>query len=157
MALEIERKFLVDPEKLGPLGQGCRIIQGFIPTSTHTAVRVRLADDAAYLTLKGETRGAMRTEFEYAIPVKDAQEILAELCDERQIEKTRYLLQTSGASWEIDIFEGANAGLVVAEIELGDEAEQVELPPWVLKEVTGDARYYNANLVAHPFREWRND
>jgi adenylate cyclase len=154
MATEVERKFLVDTARLGPLQEGMAIRQGFISTRDHTVVRVRLAGDSAWLTLKGESKGAARSEFEYAIPPREARQIIAELCHGRVIAKTRYSREYAGHRWDIDVFEGENAGLVIAEVELASESEPVPLPDWVAEEVTGDARYYNVNLVSHPFSHW---
>ncbi|MCB1855559.1 MAG: CYTH domain-containing protein [Pseudomonadales bacterium] len=154
MATEIERKFLVDLKRLGPLGNGVAMRQGFIPTADLTAVRVRLAGKLAWLTLKSANEGALRTEFEYPIPAADAEQILARMCGGKAIEKTRYLRRCGEHVWEIDVFEGANAPLVVAEIELGSEQEAFQRPEWLAGEVTGDARYYNVNLLSHPFGEW---
>ena len=157
MALEIERKFLVDVNRLGALNGGRRIVQGYIPTAGTTSVRVRLVDEAAWLTLKGPSRGMTREEFEYTIPVGDAREILARLCDERVIEKTRYLVENAGHTWEVDVFSGANQGLVVAEVELAAESEAVQVPDWATREVTDDPRYRNANLATRPWRDWGGD
>lgn len=157
MALEIERKFLVDAARLGSLEDGEEISQGFIATADLTAVRVRLAGERAWLTIKGESAGARRTEFEYAIPCADARQILAEMCGGLAVTKTRYRRQYRGHEWEIDVFHGANGGLVVAEVELASEAEEPELPDWVTEEVTGDPRYYNMNLARHPFSHWHRE
>lgn len=154
MAREIERKFLVDPGRLGALADGVEILQGFIETRDLTVVRVRIAGGDAWLTLKGKNTGAVRTEFEYPIPVSDARQILSELCGERVIVKTRYLRQFAGHTWEIDVFAGDNAGLSVAEVELKSEDENLLLPDWVGLEVTEDPRYYNVNLLSHPFCDW---
>jgi len=154
MAIEIERKFLVDLGRLGGLTAGEVISQGYIPTQDKTAVRVRTKGDSAFLTLKGENRGAARLEFEYEIPVTDAQVILAQLCSGPRIEKVRYTMNFGNHLWEIDVFHGENLGLVVAEVELTHEDEDLSLPPWVNEEVTGDSRYYNVNLLTHPYLRW---
>lgn len=150
MGIEIERKFLVDPDKLPPLPRANVIKQGYIPSESAT-VRVRLRDNAAYLTLKGRSRGCTRSEFEYSVPVDDALAMLEELCTAPLIEKKRYRITYSGHVWEVDIFEGENSGLLLAEIELASEDETFEIPPWVTEEVTADKRYYNANLRKLPF------
>lgn len=155
MAKEIERKFLIDLERIGSLEGGTMIKQGYIATADKTAVRARIAGAKAYLTLKGENKGVTRAEFEYDIPVEDAEEIIRELCRGPIIEKTRYLVVNFGHTWEVDIFHGDNEGLIVAEIELGSETEKFELPLWVTKEVSGDEKYYNSNLLDHPFKHWR--
>jgi adenylate cyclase len=155
VGVEIERKFLVNPARLGPLEGGESIRQGYIAAGEHAVVRARLASDRAWLTLKGRSRGAARSEFEYSIPPEEARQIIDELCSRPVIAKTRYRREYRGHTWEIDVFEAENAGLIVAEVELADESEEPALPDWVEREVTGDARYYNASLVQHPFSEWR--
>lgn len=154
MAKEIERKFIVDTSRWSPQGLGMRVRQGYLPTSGKTAVRVRITGEGAWLTLKGENKGPVRSEFEYPVPISDAHQILDELCERPFIEKTRYLVDYAGATWEVDVFEGENAGLVIAEIELTSENQKINLPSWVLNEVTDDPRYYNVNLVSRPFSAW---
>lgn len=154
MAKEIERKFLIKQAELGPLEGGAAIKQGYISTKDNTAVRIRVSGNKAYLTLKGENKGVTRTEFEYEIPVVDAEQIITELCTGPVVEKTRYLVVHFDHTWEVDVFHGDNDGLVVAEIELGCEDEHFELPNWVSTEVSGDARYYNSSLLGHPFKNW---
>lgn len=158
MAVEIERKFLLRNDSWKIDGQGHDIDgicfrQGYIPTEEST-VRVRLEGEKALLTIKGKTVGMSRLEFEYEIPFDDANEMLDQLCKKPLIEKTRYIRRESGLIWEIDLFEGDNAGLVVAEVELENEDQKVELPLWAGEEVTGDARYYNSNLGDYPYKEW---
>lgn len=154
MAIEIERKFLVinDDWRAGATGQRYR--QGYLSTVPERTVRVRVGGDAAYLTVKGALQGASRAEYEYPIPVADAHALLDTLCLRPLIEKTRYLVEYRGLVWEIDEFEVENAGLVIAEVELGSEDQPVDLPGWVGAEVTDDPRYYNASLVARPFCNW---
>ncbi len=154
MAKEIERKFLIDLTKIGTLENGTAIKQGYIATSDKTVVRARVAGECAFLTLKGANKGVTRTEFEYEIPVDDAEQIIAELCNGPVVEKTRYLVVHAGHTWEVDIFHGDNDGLVVAEIELNSEEEAFDLPSWVLDEVSGDPKYYNSSLLDHPFKNW---
>ncbi|MBC2714783.1 MAG: CYTH domain-containing protein [Desulfobacteraceae bacterium] len=154
MAKEIERKFTVDKSSWNPGDAGVRVRQGYLPISGKTAVRVRVTGDSAWLTIKGENKGPVRSEFEYPIPLTDAHQILDELCERPFIEKTRYLVNYAGATWEVDVFDGENAGLIIAEIELASENQKIELPPWVLTEVTDDPRYYNANLIKYPFKDW---
>ncbi len=154
MAREIERKFTVDMKKWHPDGAGIQVRQGYIPASGRTSVRVRVTGDRAWLTIKGETVGPARDEFEYSIPPADAHQMLETLCARPFIEKTRYFTEYAGAAWEVDVFEGENAGLVVAEIELAHEDQAFEKPPWVLMEVTDDPGYYNVNLVSRPFCKW---
>ena len=150
MATEIERKFLVDPTRLPALPEALVIKQGYIPAEGAT-VRVRTKNCKAFLTLKGRAKSLTRSEFEYAIPYDDALAMLQELCAPPLIEKRRYEIVYENHVWEVDIFEGENAGLYLAEIELQREDERFALPPWVTKEVTHDRRYYNANLRVFPF------
>ena len=153
MAKEIERKFLVDTGKLPTLPKGHIMKQGYVPTQGIT-VRARISNDQAFLTLKGRATGLSRSEFEYPIPVEDAQQILDELCAHPLIEKTRYLIPYGEHTWELDIFEGENEGLVVVEIELESENEVFELPTWVTQEVSHDTKYRNSNLIENPFTNW---
>lgn len=155
MAKEIERKFLVDIHRMAPLVNGQHIQQGYLPMANNSVVRVRILGESAYLTLKGQTHGFSRSEFEYAIPVADAQEMIAELCEGPIVDKTRYNILHEQHTWEVDIFHGDNEGLIVAEIELSDEKEKFTRPEWVMEEVTGDVKYYNSNLLKHPFSQWR--
>ena len=154
MAKEIERKFLVHAEKLPPLPAAHIIKQGYVPTNG-TTVRIRISNEQAFLTLKGKATGLTRSEFEYAIPLSDAQAMLDELCTTPYIAKRRYLINHAGHTWELDIFEGENQGLIVAEIELESEDEAFEKPAWVAAEVSDDPRYRNAYLVTHPFSQWK--
>jgi len=149
MAKEIERKFLVDKDRLPKLTNPHHIIQGYIPSS-HATIRGRISNDKAFLTLKGKTKGITRSEFEYNIPLSDAKEILQELCISPYIEKKRYDIYIGKHKWEIDIFEGNHQGLIIAEIELSREDESFEKPIWITKEVSGDYRYSNAYLSQHP-------
>lgn len=156
MPNEIERKFLVNLDQI-PLPPGGIIIkQGYLPLSesVKTVVRVRVKGEEAFLTVKGESRGATRQEFEYAIPVSEALEMLETLCQRPLIEKTRYEIPAGKQLWEIDIFHAENEGLVVAEIELTDESDHFERPNWLTDEVTGDPRYYNSNLLQNPYKDW---
>lgn len=153
MGTEIERKFLV-------VGDGWRGVrgtpyrQGYVASGDGVTVRVRLAGERGFLTLKGPTVGLSRAEFEYEIPAGDARELLDTLCPRPQIEKTRYELEHAGRLWQIDEFHTENTGLVVAEVELTDEAETLELPSWVGPEVSHDPRYTNAQLARHPVSRW---
>jgi len=154
MAKEIERKFLVKDDTWRGQDVGKRYRQGYLSTVKERTVRVRTVGDKGFITVKGITVGATRAEYEYAIPLADANEILDKLCERPLIEKTRYCIPQGALLWEIDEFEGENRGLVMAEIELKDEKQIVALPGWTGQEVTGDPRYFNANLVAHPFSTW---
>ena len=154
MSYEIERKFLVtDTDFLrDEVGQECR--QGYLPTAGTTTVRVRLIGDRAYLTVKGADAGITRREFEYEIPVVDAEDMLDLLCDEPLIEKTRHQIEFDGTRWDVDLFHGVNQGLNVAEVELASEQQVFAKPPWVGDEVTGQAAYYNFNLARNPYTQW---
>lgn len=159
MSTEIERKFLLKNEhwRHDAHGQpiaGIPFRQGYLPTRDGITVRVRLEGASARLTLKGRTHGFSRAEYEYAIPLDDAQEMLDTLCEKPLIEKVRYCRSENGYVWEIDEFSGENQGLIVAEVELDSADDQPPLPDWVGQEVTGDPRYYNVSLVRHPFCQW---
>lgn len=154
MGIEIERKFLVTGDEWRKVA-GTRICQGYLNRDKERTVRVRIAGEHAYLTVKGATRGATRMEFEYEIPVPDAEQLLA-LCEGPIIEKVRHLISHGGHSWEVDEFRGGNEGLVVAEIELESEEDEFPKPPWIGREVTEDSRYYNSNLASNPFCTWHD-
>jgi adenylate cyclase len=154
MATEIERKYLVKEDAWRGLAQGSAYRQGYIPTQDKVTVRVRIVGEKGYLTIKGPTIQCSRLEFEYSIPIKDAQEMLETLCERPFIEKIRYKIESGGLIWEIDEFEGVNKGLILAEVELGDENQEIELPTWIGQEVSHDSRYFNSNLVKHPFSQW---
>ena len=154
MAQEIERKFLLRTEGWRGLAPGRAYVQGYLACGGACAVRVRIADNAATLTIKSATDGAVRHEFEYAVPLADARRMLDLLAEKPLIEKTRYTIEHKGFYWEIDEFHGENQGLIVAEIELEREDEVFEKPDWIGGEVTGDPRYYNANLARVPYSAW---
>lgn len=152
MGTEIERKFLVTGTAWRT-ADGQRIVQGYLNRDKQRTVRVRIAGAQAFLTIKGMTSGATRAEFEYPIPLADAEALLA-LCDGPLIDKIRHRVGHDGLVWEVDEFLGDNAGLVVAEVELVHEDQPVALPPWVGAEVTTDHRYFNSSLATHPFGRW---
>lgn len=154
MAIEIERKFLVDQDVLGELTGGRRIRQGFLPTVGLTVVRVRIRGDNGFLTIKGENVDCACTEFEYPIPLHDAQQMIDELCVGGVIDKTRYEITNAGHVWEVDVFHGDNDGLVIAEVELTSVNEAFDRPPWLGEEVSGQTRYYNVSLLKHPYIRW---
>ncbi len=156
MPTEIERKFLVKDDRWRSLGQGKPYWQGYLTTSPERSVRVRIAGDKGFLTIKGKTVGATRSEYEYAIPVDHAREMLQNLCVPPLVQKTRYRVEWEGLLWEIDEFEAENKGLIMAEVELTDANQTVILPDWIGEEVTHDSRYYNSNLAQHPFSQWGN-
>ena len=154
MGVEIERKFLLQGDAWRGLGQAVLLRQGYLSSARERVVRVRIEGEQAMLTIKGANVGATRGEWEYPIPLADAVELLDGLCEQPLIEKVRHRIEHAGMVWEVDEFLGANAGLVVAEIELASEDQPFEKPDWIGAEVSGDARYYNANLMRHPFSQW---
>ena len=157
MAQEIERKFLIrDPGIVDSLA-GERLTQGYLSHDKNATVRVRIAGNSGWLTIKGKTVGATRSEFEYPVPQDDARQMLDELCNSGVIDKTRYRLPQGELCWEIDVFHGDNDGLIVAEIELPSEDPPFDKPDWLGEEVTGDARYYNSALSSTPFNQWADD
>ncbi len=155
MAQEIERKFLVVGQQWRELTKGVLYRQGYLSTVPERTVRVRVVGQKAFFTVKGITQGVSRIEFEYEIPVEDANEILDKLCEKPIIEKFRYKLTFSDLIWEIDEYLGENEGLIIAEVELTDENQKIDIPSWIGREVSHDSRYYNANLVANPFSKWQ--
>jgi len=155
MGTEIERKFVPRDDSWRHLARGVRYRQGYLSVDSERTVRVRTVGDRGFLTVKGKTVGASRLEFEYPVPLDDAEQMLDLLCQGPLIEKTRYNIPHRGLTWEVDEFEGDNAGLVIAEVELTSEDQALELPDWIGEEVTGDPRYYNANLITNPYKHWR--
>lgn len=177
MGMEIERKFLVRSDRFkeeaakaahtsGDAGIYYR--QGYIPTISGVTVRVRIAGQQGYITMKDRTVGFSRHEFEYPVPKEEAEQMLELLCSKPQIEKHRYKVPYSTPSangtsdsagsalyWEVDVFHGDNEGLVVAEIEVPSEDTEIVLPDWVGQEVTGDKRYYNSHLIGNPYKNWK--
>jgi adenylate cyclase len=161
MGIEIERKFLVKGEgwrwsttdQKSSHAQGTSLIQGYLASHEQATVRVRIAGDLAYLTVKGKVKNLARPEFEYAIPVADVQGILP-LCGSLIVAKTRYKIPFKDLIWEVDEFVGANQGLVLAEVELQSPDQPVSLPEWVGAEVSEDPRYFNSYLARHPYSTW---
>ena len=156
MANEIERKFLVRGDSWRSGSSGSLYIQGYLSRDPQRVVRIRQAGTSAVITIKGPPRGVVRPEFEYAIPFSHAQDLMR-LCLRPLIEKVRYVLEYHSKRWEVDEFRGENEGLVLAEVELTREDEPVDLPLWVGEEVSGDERYFNSNLVEHPFTKWSRE
>ena len=156
MGVEIERKFLLANEGWRGQGIATRMRQGYLVADPVRTVRVRIEGGRAVLTIKGKTTGAARGEWEYDIPVADATELLDGLCEQPQVEKIRHRIEHAGHTWEVDEFLGLNAGLFVAEIELGAEDEAFEKPDWIGVEVTGDKRYYNSSLIRQPYSQWKD-
>lgn len=154
MGIEIERKYLVAGDDWrAQASQATHFSQGYLSRDPARTVRVRIAGPQAFLTIKGATTGATRAEFEYAVPVDDARQLLG-MSDGPVVEKIRHLCVVDGMTWEVDEFLGANAGLILAEIELTSEDQPFTRPAWLGEDVTGDARYVNANLAVRPFTTW---
>lgn len=154
MGVEIEHKFLVRGDAWKALGEPVLIRQGYLSSHPDRVVRVRIYGDEAFMTIKSRSVGISRGEWEYPLPLADAQEFLDRLCERPIIEKYRRRIEHGGFTWEVDEFLGVNAGLVVAEIEVPSADQAFERPDWVGDEVTDDARYMNSNLIAHPFSVW---
>jgi len=150
--VEIERKFLVKGDDW-KTDNGMRIVQGYLNHDRERTVRVRIAGAKAFLTIKGISTGATRAEFEYEIPIHEAEQLLW-LCEGPLIEKTRHAVACAGMTWEVDEFHGANEGLVVAEIELETAEQTFTRPDWLGPEVTADARYFNSSLAVRPYTSW---
>ena len=154
MGVEIERKFLLNGDEWRSLARGTVYRQGYLSSQKERTVRVRTVDDQGFLTIKGASVGMTRLEYEYEIPVEDAVALLEELCEKPIIEKIRRKIDYAGFVWEVDEFLGENEGLIMAEIELENEEQPFEKPPWIGEEVSGDARYFNSNLSRKPFSVW---
>lgn len=155
MGKEIERKFLVHEDDAWRSATGSIYRQGYLSTVKERTVRVRTIGEKGYLTIKGITVGATRLEYEYEIPVDEANELLDILCERPLIEKKRRIIEFGGLIWEIDEFFGDNLGLILAEVELEEEEQRFSKPDWVSDEVTDDIRYFNANLVSFPYSRWK--
>ncbi|MDP2100742.1 MAG: CYTH domain-containing protein [Methylobacter sp.] len=156
MAIEIEHKFLLaNDDWRQQVSHSTAYRQGYLSSQPTSSIRVRTSGDHAWLNIKTATIGTHRYEYEYEIPLADADEILATLCAKPLIEKIRHFVTDDGNLWEIDEFEGDNQGLIVAEIELKQTGQAFTQPAWLGAEVTGDLRYYNNNLAKHPYSEWR--
>jgi adenylate cyclase len=152
--VEIERKFLVLQEKWKPGSEGIRIKQGYLSVDPERTIRIRQAGEKAFLTIKGKSVGISRIELEYEIPLADA-EVLLKMCQKTVIEKTRYVENIGGFIWEVDVFEGLNSGLVLAEVELTSENQEFEIPVWAGEEVSGDYRYFNSWISKNPYSIWK--
>ena len=155
MSKEIERKFLVKNLDWKSQAKGTLYRQGYLNSEKERTVRVRTIDEKSFITVKGITTGVTRMEFEYEIPFADATQMLDKLVEKPIIEKYRYKLAQDGLVWEIDEFLGDNEGLVVAEVELADAQQALVRPDWLGEEVSADPRYFNNNLVANPYKNWR--
>ncbi len=156
MAIEIEHKFLLaNDDWRKHVSRSVKYRQGYLSSQASSSIRVRISNEHAWLNIKSATIGTHRHEYEYEIPLTDADEILTNLCRKPLIEKTRYFVTHDQHLWEIDEFEGDNEGLIVAEIELDVIGRSFSKPLWLGQEVTEDLRYYNNNLAVHPYSEWR--
>ncbi|MFV0365575.1 MAG: CYTH domain-containing protein [Mangrovibacterium sp.] len=153
MAVEIERKFIVKKGFVPKGSEQIRIAQAYLSSNINSTIRVRLANEKAYLTVKGKTNGISRLEFEYEIPFEDAEQMM-KLSEGVYIDKVRHIYRFEGKKWEVDVFAGDNEGLIVAECELDSENEQIILPEWIDAEVSGDPRYHNSYLVCNPYKTW---
>ncbi|MDD2326832.1 MAG: CYTH domain-containing protein [bacterium] len=156
MGYEIERKFLVRGDFKSSAYDRYVMKQGYLSLSGVSVVRVRVRGEKGYITIKGAVTegGITRREWEYEVPLVDAEEMLL-LCEDAVIEKIRYLVRVGEHTFEVDEFRGANEGLQIAELELASEEETYERPDWLGPEVTGNVRYYNAYLSTHPYGEWK--
>lgn len=155
MGIEIEKKFLLkndDWKKEADEGELFR--QGYMSGSNRSSIRIRVAGNKANINIKSATLGVTRKEYEYEIPVEDANEMLDSMCERPFIEKRRHFIQRGSHTWEIDVFEGDNEGLIVAEIELSDPEEPFDIPCWIGDDVSEDPKYYNVCLVNHPYKDW---
>jgi adenylate cyclase len=155
MIIEIEHKYLVKherwkeivPDKIVP------IKQAYLSKDPEKTVRIRVAGEKGFITIKGKSVGASRPEYEYEIPLAEATELIHKFCN-NLIEKTRHYVLYENKTWEVDVFEGLNTGLIVAEIELNSEDEVYQKPDWIDRDVTTDWRYANSNLIIKPFSTW---
>ena len=154
MGIEIERKFLLKNDVWRDFAEGVYYRQGYLNSTSERTVRVRTINEKGFLTIKGVADGATRLEFEYEIPKDECNIMLDDLAEKPVIEKNRYKVYYKGLVWEIDEFFGENRGLIVAEVELESEDQKFEIPEWVGEEVTGDSRYFNSNLINHPYTKW---
>jgi adenylate cyclase len=156
MGVEIERKFLVDHKKWRSIAkpQGTHYRQGYVLNDSNRTIRIRVTDTQGYITIKGASEGISRKEYEYKIPAGDGIELLDGFA-KSEVEKIRYRVEFEGKLWEVDEFLGDNKGLIMAEIELGNENDEFKKPAWVTREVSDDERYYNSNLSVNPYKNWR--
>ncbi len=155
MGIEIERKFLLKNDSWKQdVSSSAVIKQGYLAGSDKSSVRIRIEGDKANINIKSMTLAITRQEYEYSIPLDDAEKLLQDLCEQPQIEKTRYIVEHKEHKWEIDVFSGDNEGLVVAEIELQSEDETFSVPEWIGDEVSDQVKYYNVNLIKYPFSSW---
>ncbi|MCD6292612.1 MAG: CYTH domain-containing protein [Deltaproteobacteria bacterium] len=158
MPIEIERKFLLRDESWrSQADAGTPMRQGYLSNNAKSSIRVRISGEQAHLNIKSSTPGCVRQEYEYPVPLVEAEELLADLCHELLIEKIRYHVDVSGFIWEIDVFSGVNQGLVVAEIELDEIGQNFPRPAWLGREVSDEIRYYNSHLAGYPYSRWSKE
>jgi adenylate cyclase len=157
MGIEIERRFLVVGNEWKENAIGTTYRQGYLYFQDFGVLRLRIAGDKAFLTVKALLDNLSALEYEYEIPIRDAEEMLTGLCDRPPVEKIRHFVPYCGMNWEIDVFLGDNEGLVIAEVELEEPGQPLDLPSWVGKEITADRRYLNASLYRHPYKNWIDD
>jgi adenylate cyclase len=158
MAIEIEHKFLLtNNDWREHITHSVKYRQGYLSSQATSSIRIRISEDHAWLNIKSATIGTHRHEYEYEIPLPDANEIINSLCRKPIIEKIRHFVIDDGNTWEIDEFDGDNKGLIIAEIELSERGQTFSKPRWLGEEVTHDLRYYNNNLAIHPYSEWREN
>jgi adenylate cyclase len=158
MAIEIEHKFLLaNNDWRDHITRSVKYRQGYLSSQETSSIRIRISEDHAWLNIKSATIGTHRHEYEYEIPLPDANEIINSLCRKPIIEKIRHFVIDDGNTWEIDEFDGDNKGLIIAEIELSERGQTFSKPRWLGEEVTHDLRYYNNNLAIHPYSEWREN
>jgi len=157
MAIEIERKFKVISSEYKQLGKPLYCKQGYLNIPHEPFIRVRIMEGKAYLTLKGNNKGISRLEFEYEIPIRDANDLLSNFCSTPLIKKNRYTISIETTIWEIDEFLAENSGLVIAEVELSSEKTNFVKPDWIGQEISNDTKYYNYNLAQHPYSKWNGE
>lgn len=158
MGVEIEKKFLIKKDLWEKVkADGTLYRQGYMLKDADKTIRIRtIENDNGYITIKGKTKGFSRPEYEYSIPLQEAEELLEKFC-EAIVEKKRYKVKVAGKLWEVDEFLGDNEGLLLAELELKNETETFDLPEWIDKEVTNDQRYYNSQLSVNPYKNWKHE
>ena len=155
MGLEIERKFLLKNNSWKKeIKETIFIRQGYLNSKVERTVRIRIQGEQGVLTIKGKNQNVTRKEFEYQIPLDDALHLIS-MCEKPVIEKTRFLISSNRCTWEIDVFDGENKGLVIAEIELSSEEESFDIPNWLGKEVSSESKYYNSSLITNPYSKWK--
>ncbi|MFV0289986.1 MAG: CYTH domain-containing protein [Mangrovibacterium sp.] len=155
MGVEIERKFRLKEDFIPNSFEQIKITQGYLSSGIHNTIRIRLANEQAFLTVKGKTTGISRLEFEYEIPFEEGKQLLM-LAEDALISKVRHIYQYEGKKWEVDVFLGDNDGLRIAECELLSEDELIKIPDWIDQEISDDARYHNSYLAKNPYKTWNN-